>query len=128
MLVVDPAAIVTEAATVSSALLLDRVTEAPPVGAACESVTVQVEVELLPRLVGLHESALTTVGASAMLVCLETPFNVAVTVAVWLLEIDPAVAVKVLLVAPADTVTDAGTVSDALLLDNATAAPPPGAA
>jgi hypothetical protein len=62
-----------------------------------------------------------------MFACWETAFTVAVTVAVWLLAMDPAVAVNVLLLAPADTVTDAGTVSEALLLDSATATPPLGA-
>ena len=48
----------------------------------------------------------------------------AVTVAVWLLRMVPAVAVKVVLVDPEATVTDAGTVSEVVLLDKVTAAPP----
>jgi hypothetical protein len=39
---VDPAATVTEAGTPAEALLLDRLTLAPPPGAAAVSVTVQV--------------------------------------------------------------------------------------
>lgn len=50
------------------------------------------------------------------------------TVALWLLEMEPAVAVKPLDVAPAATVTEPGTVSIPLLLDNVIAAPPAGAA
>ena len=53
--VVAAAATVTEAGTVRTALLLVRVTRAPPVGAGFDSVTVQVLEELGPRLVGLHE-------------------------------------------------------------------------
>jgi hypothetical protein len=49
-----PAATVTEAGTVSEALLLASVTVAPPVGAAWPSVTVHVLEELGPRLVGLQ--------------------------------------------------------------------------
>jgi hypothetical protein len=45
-----------------------------------------------------------------------------------LVVIDPTVAVNPTVVAPADAVTLAGTVALALLLDNATARPPPGAA
>jgi hypothetical protein len=40
--VVAAAATVTDAGTVSEALLLDRVTEEPPVGAVCVRVTVHV--------------------------------------------------------------------------------------
>lgn len=40
----------------------------------------------------------------------------------------PAVALKVVVVAPADTVADAGTLSMALLLDSETVTPPAGAA
>src|SRR5580700_3805630 len=50
------AATVTDAGTVRVALLLVRTTEAPPVGAAWDRVTVQVLVELGPRLVGLQAS------------------------------------------------------------------------
>jgi hypothetical protein len=53
---------------------------------------------------------------------------VAVTVAVWLLANVPLVALNVAIKEPADTVTDAGTVSAAALLDKTTLAPPPGAA
>lgn len=50
------------------------------------------------------------------------------TVAVWLLVIVPAVAVKVAVVAPEATVTEAGTLTAALLLESDTTAPPVGAA
>ncbi len=63
VLVVDPAATVTEAGTVNSALLLDSVTDAPPAGAACDNVTVHVEVAALAKLVGLQLTLLTLVRA-----------------------------------------------------------------
>ena len=53
--VAAPAATVTDAGTVSEALLLARVTADPPAGAVCDSVTVQVLTALWPRLAGLHE-------------------------------------------------------------------------
>ena len=45
-----------------------------------------------------------------------------------MVAIDATVAVKFAVVAPANTVTLPGTVAFALLLDSATASPPPGAA
>jgi hypothetical protein len=48
------AATVTEAGTLSVALVLVRVTVAPPVGAVSDKVTVQALEELDPRLVGLQ--------------------------------------------------------------------------
>jgi len=47
--------------------------------------------------------------------------------AVWLLAINPAVAEKIAVVLPAATVTEAGTVNAAALLDSVTATPPAGA-
>jgi hypothetical protein len=49
-----PAATAMEPGTVSAELLLKRVTVAPPVGAAAESVTVQALEEFGPKLVGLQ--------------------------------------------------------------------------
>ena len=127
--VVAPAATVTEAGTVNNALLLDSGTATPPDGAAPDKVTVQVELPALPRLDWLHPSELSTTGAVrdkvAVLLLL---LYVAVTVADPLLLIVPAVAVKVAVVAPAATATEAGTVSRPLLLDRVIVAPPDGAA
>ena len=61
VLAVAPAATVTEPGTVSTALLLDSETAAPPIGAAPDNVTVHVEVPPLPRLVGAHASELTVI-------------------------------------------------------------------
>ncbi len=61
---VAPDATVTEAGTVSAAALLESVTTMPPVPAACESVTVHEDVPPELRLVGLHDTRLTVVGAT----------------------------------------------------------------
>jgi hypothetical protein len=66
-------------------------------------------------------------GASA--ICTEElATSVAVMVALWELPMAAVVASKVAEVAAAATVTDAGTVRTALVLDRATATPPAGAA
>ncbi|MGB9459077.1 MAG: hypothetical protein WCB12_23745 [Bryobacteraceae bacterium] len=62
---VAPEATATEAGTVNAAALLDSVTVIPPVPAACESVTVHEDVPLEFRLVGLHDTRLTVVGATS---------------------------------------------------------------
>jgi len=66
--VVAAAATVTEAGTVRTALLLVKVTRAPPVGAGLFRVTVQVLEELGPRLVGLHEIDDISTGATRLTV------------------------------------------------------------
>ena len=73
---------VTEAATGSRALLLERETVAPPVGAALVRVTVQVLAAPEARLVGLHASEERVTGASRLIAAVrETPLRVAVRVA-----------------------------------------------
>jgi hypothetical protein len=64
------AATVTEGATVSVALEFARVTLAPPEGAACVNVTVQVLEELAPMLVGLQASDETSTDATRLTVAL----------------------------------------------------------
>src|SRR5271170_1672704 len=89
--VVAPAVTVTDAGTVSEALLLESVTLDPPVGATWVSVTVQVLTPLWPRLVGLQARPETSTGANRLMVAVcELAPRVAVTVAVWLLAIDAA--------------------------------------
>ena len=63
VVVADPAATVAEAGTVSAAALLDKATLAPPTGATCVSVMVQVLEEFCPRLAGLQLSEETNTGA-----------------------------------------------------------------
>ena len=80
--VVAPAATVTDAGTVSEALLLASVTFDPPAGAVWVSVTVQVLTALWPRLVGLQATADTSTGASRLMVAVwELPPREAVTAA-----------------------------------------------
>ena len=80
--VVTPAATVTDAGTVSIALVLVSVTAAPPAGAACVNVTVQVLDAFCPKLAGLHASDETVTGATRVTVAFaELPLYVAVTVA-----------------------------------------------
>jgi hypothetical protein len=61
---VAPHATVTEAGTFNAALLLDRLTAIPPEPAACDSVTEHADVPPELRLVGEHDTRLTTVGAT----------------------------------------------------------------
>jgi hypothetical protein len=68
--VVAAASTVTDAGTLRTALLLVRVTLAPPVGAAWVRVTVQVLVEFGPRLVGLQTSEETSTGATRLMLVL----------------------------------------------------------
>jgi hypothetical protein len=63
-----PAATVTDSGTESKVLLLLKATEAPPEGATCERVTVQVLAAADPRLVGEQASEETAMGASEVTV------------------------------------------------------------
>jgi len=86
-------------------------------------VTVQVVDAPELTLVGLQASAETRVGATKLTVAVweEPPLRLEITVADWFVVMVPAVAMKVAELAPADTVTDVGTVSTALLSDTVTA-------
>src|SRR5437867_1585982 len=126
----DAAATVTEAGTVSVALLEERATLAPPVGAAWERVPVQAEFPPDATVVGLH-CKLETVTAGGVMVreaVAEVPLREAVTVADWLEETEPAEAVTDAPEAAPARSTEAGTVSVVLLEERATLAPPVGAA
>ena len=126
---VAPPATVTEAGTVSAALFEESPTEDPPGDAARVRVTVQEVVPLDATEFGEHDRP-ETAGAGGVTVTepVALPFKVAVTVTVWLLTTVPAVAVKFAAIAPAATVTDAGTVRAALLEERPTEAPPVSAA
>ncbi|HEY1218640.1 MAG TPA: hypothetical protein VGF03_06850 [Bryobacteraceae bacterium] len=83
VVVADPAATVAAAGTASAAALLDKTTLAPPAGATCVRVMVQVLEEFCPRLAGLQLSEETCTGAvKVMLAVLAIPLRVAVSVAV----------------------------------------------
>lgn len=125
---VEPAGTVTEPCTGSRALLLDSPTAAPPLGAILESVTVQdVDCPEL-RLVGEQVRPVNAIGAAREINTALLPLYVAETFARLSELIDPAVAVKLTVVDPAGTVTEAGTGSSALSLESKTLAPPAGAA
>ena len=68
--VMAAAATVTDAGAVSVALVLVRVTAAPPVGAALVKVTVQVLEAFGPRLAGLQTSDETSTEAVRLMVAL----------------------------------------------------------
>lgn len=127
--VVALVAIVIEAGTVTAELLLERFTLRPPAGAGADKVTLQ---ESLPAPVIellLQEMPVSAGGALSCSANVEVePFAVAVRVAVSEEVIDDTVAAKLALVAFAGTVTDAGTVTEALLLASPTGKPPVGAA
>ena len=79
--VVAPAATVTDAGVVRYVLLSDSVTLAPPVGAAPDSVTVQIDVPPDVTLVGEHTSEeIVTCGDTVSAAVFEALFSVAVTV------------------------------------------------
>jgi hypothetical protein len=129
---VAPAATVTLAGTVATAvLLLVSVTTVPPAGAAALKVTVPVE-ELPPvTLVGLSVSVqgVTAVGFTVKEADFVVPLLEAVIVTAAHDVTDWVATVNVALVAPAATVTLAGTVATAvLLLVSVTTVPPVGAA
>ncbi len=122
---VAPDATVTDAGTVNAAALLDSETVTPPLPAAPDNVTVHADVPPEFRLVGVQETRLTVIGGTSRIDAVrELLLYDAVTTAVWLVVIVPAVAVKFADVAPEATVTEAGTVNAAALLDNVTAMPP----
>ena len=83
--VVAPAVTATVAGTVSSALLLASVTDAPPVNAGCVVVSVQLLTALCPRLMGLQATPEIKTGGGAnrlSVVDCELVPRVAVTVTV----------------------------------------------
>jgi hypothetical protein len=126
---VAPAATVTFAGTVATAvLLLVSVTDAPPVGAGPFNVTVPVE-EVPPFTVDGLSVTLVGIGAlTARFADFVVPLNTAEMLTVALAATGLVVIVNVALVAPAATVTFAGTCAAAvLLLVSVTAAPPAGA-
>ena len=130
--VVAPAATVTLAGTVAAeVLLLESVTTAPPAGAAALKVTVPVD-ELPPvTLAGftLKLASDTTAAGFTVSVALCVPLYVPVIVTGVDVLTATVVTVNVAVVAPAATVTLAGTVATAVSpLASVTTAPPVGAA
>ena len=128
---VAPTATVTLAGTVAANVLsLDNDTTAPPAGAGPLSVTVPVEGLPPTTLVGATPSELNPTASGVTVrgaVRVTPPYTAEIVTAV---EPDTGLVVtaNVALVAPAATVTLAGTLAaEMLLLDNDTSAPPAGA-
>jgi hypothetical protein len=124
----EPALIVALAGTLSAAAtLLDRVT-VTVAAAAFVNITVQVALWPAPNTIGAQLTDDSCAGAArfSVKVC-ELPLALAVTTAVWSVATEPTVAVKAAVVAPTGTITLAGTVALALLLESITTKPPVGA-
>jgi hypothetical protein len=113
--------------TGNNPLLLLRFTVAVPVGAPL-SVTVQVVVCPVPSAPGAQLIEDNCTDTRLKLKVFDTLLAVAVSTAVWFELTADTVAVNPAVVAPAPTVTFAGTVAFTLLLDSVTRSPPPGAA
>jgi hypothetical protein len=121
-----PAAMVTDAGTVTALLLLDKLTVVAVVAAAV-SVTVQESVPAPVSELLLHESALSAAGSvdvvdgfNCSVVVSETPFEVAVSVTVCAALTADTVAVNGSLVSSVHTYIDEGTCTAALLLFSVT--------
>lgn len=126
--VADPAVIILADGTVKLGLLLASVITLQPEGTGLFRVIVHVLARLEIKLVGLQVTEDTAKPVARLRVTFfELPFNVAVTVAAWLLLTVLVVALKVVEVDPAPTMAEVGAVSVALLLDKDTVTPPVGA-
>ena len=120
---VDPVGTITLAGTGTAVELLVRATGNPPEGAIAFNVTVQVDIWPALTLAGLNATAATAGGLIVRIADLLEPLNEAVVVALAELATATVWTTKLTLVAPAGTVTVAGTDMSALLLARATVAP-----
>jgi hypothetical protein len=125
--VVDPAATVIVAGTVAAALPEVKLTASPPVGAGPLRVTVPVDGDPPVTDVGLSPNVVTTGAVIARLAVEVLAPRVAVIVAEALADTAEVDTVNVPVVDPAATVTEAGTVADALFEARFTTVPPAGA-
>src|SRR3954454_6790968 len=124
---VAPAATVTEAGTPTTALLLRSATAAPPAGAAELSVTVPVLLEPPTTDAGTTVSPVRG-GFTTRVTTLDPPLLVAVMFGDVTEMTGVVVTANDAVVAPAPTVTEAGTAATVvLLLVSVTTAPPAGA-
>jgi hypothetical protein len=127
---VAPAATVTEAGTPTPGLLLVKVTLIPPAGAGPVRFTLFNVVEAPPTtVVGERVTESNATGFTVRIAVLLTPFKVAVIVIGAVAETAEVVIVNAAdAVAPAATVTEAGTPTPGSLLVKLTLIPPAGAA
>src|SRR5262249_8502240 len=132
---VAPAGTVTAAGTITFELLLERVTATPPVGAAPDNVTVQVDAGPGAIAIGLQASAESTGGVGPGVVgavwgsgnVFWTPLQLAVILTVVEELTCDAVAAKPAVVEPVVTVTNLGMLRLGLFSESATEIPPAGA-
>jgi hypothetical protein len=118
-----PAGTFTEEGTVTLALFFEIVTAKPPEGACPLSATVQLAEPGALIVPGEQVNALSCSAAMRLTSSVRlSPFQVAVTVAFWLPETAPTVAVNVPLADPAAITRLDGTGSAARLLVNVTVA------
>lgn len=116
-----PLATLTDAGTLSSVEALDASVTVVLAVAFFERETVHVDFAPDPSVVGVQARELRTTGKASWIVALAVePFSVAVRDAEASVVKDATVAVKVAVVWPAFTVTDAGIVTVALLLARST--------
>jgi hypothetical protein len=127
---VAPCATVTLVGIVSPAGELDKLTTAPPEGAALLNVTVPVAEPPLVSALGATATLDKAAGGgfTVTLAVLVTPRYAAVTVIEVAVDTVPALTAKVAELAPCATVTLVGIVSPAGELDKLTTTPPEGAA
>jgi len=125
---VAPAATVTEPGTVALEELDVSVTTDPPGPAAPVSVTVPVELAPPRTEVGLSDKLVIAAGVIVRVALWLAPFSVPLIAAGVELDTADVEIVKVVVVLPAGTVTEAGTVADVLAELSATVVPPETAA
>ncbi len=115
---VAPAAMLNDAGTVAAAVLLEwRVTGYPPVGAALEIVTVPVEAVPPTTDVGFKVKVVIVGAVTVSVAVAVEPLSAAVMTDELFVVIASDVAVNVAVVAPAATVTVAGTVAAAVVAE-----------
>lgn len=122
-----PVDTVTLAGTLSAASLVPSLTSVPPGGAGPVNNTEQVATPPSFRLATGQVIELSVTCPSVIYVLCELPLYVTDILAIWVLLIVPAVAVKVPTVVPAGTATKAGSGNWALSLERVTEMPPVGA-
>lgn len=126
--VVAPAERLTDAGTTADASLLDRETTTPPAGAGPVRLTVPVDPVPPATDAGTTDRLERVAALTLRTAFFVVPFAVPEIVAATFVAVGVVVTVKVPVVAPAATVTPAGTTAAGLLLVRATVKPPDGAA